>query len=174
MVLPVWLWLALFIVVLVVSGVAWLRKKLVADPASARAAARGEAIPDAKLQSFCQAQIMQHELTAPGQTEFVATLRPLEFSDGRDRARTPISLVLSERTLGTAYKQGSLGNTVTVLINRRDIKSGQASHEPGGFRYSVETSRSATLMFRLQSSHDQQLLASWVQQDLYQTGVPPR
>jgi hypothetical protein len=172
MVLPIWLWLVLIVIVMVVSGLAWLRQKLVADPASARAAARGEAIPDAKLENSCQAQIMQHEITAPGQTKFVATLQPLEFSNGSDRARTPISLVLSERTLGVSYKKGSLGNTVTFLINRHDIKSGQPSDAPGDFRYSVETSRFANLMFRMQSSEDQQLLASWVQQDLHQFGAP--
>jgi hypothetical protein len=170
MVLPIWLWLVLIVVVMVASGVAWLKKKLVADPASARAAATGEAIPDAKLQNSCQAQIMQHEITAPGQTKFTATLQPLEFSDGSDRARTPISLVLSEHTMGVSYKKGSLGNTVTFLIDRRDIKSGQADHALGYFRYSVATSRPANLMFRLQSSEDQQLLASWVQQDLHQPG----
>jgi hypothetical protein len=166
-ILPIWLWLVLIVIVMIVSGLAWLSKKLVADPASARAAARGEAIPDAKLQNLCQAQIMQHEITAPGQTKFAATLQPLEFSNGSDHARTPISLVLSEHTLGVSYKQGALGNTVAVLINRRDIKSGRASHESGNFRYSLQTSRPANLMFRLQSSEDQQLLASWVRQDLH-------
>jgi hypothetical protein len=172
MVLPIWLWLVLIVIVMVVSGVAWFRKKLVADPASARAAARGESIPDTKLEKSCQAQIMQHEITAPGQTRFVAALQPLEFSNGTDRALTPISLVLSERTLAVSHKKGSLGNTVIFLINRHDIKSGRHSDAPDDFRYSVETSKFANLMFRMRSNEDQQLLASWVQQDLHQFDAP--
>ena len=162
MVLPIWLWLVICVIILAVGGVLWLRKLIVTDPRSARAVASGTAIADPKLEIHCQSSVRNHEITAPGHTTFVALLMPLQFVSGRDRARTPISAALSERTLGISYKQGALGNIATILVNRRDIKNGHASDGPDGFPYALETSipRSLTIVF--QSEEDRGQLASWV------------
>lgn len=87
----------------------------------------------------------QHELTAPGQTSFVAYLAPLELTSARVRVSTPISLALSERTLGITYKQDALGNVATMLIDRRDITVGHASDGSPGFPYTVESSKAGTV-----------------------------
>ena len=162
MVLPIWLWLVICVIILAAGGVAWLRKLMVTDPRSARAVATGRVIADAKLESHCRSSVADNEVTAPGQTSFVTFLAPLQFASGRDHARTPISLALSERTLGISYKQGALGNIATLLINRRDIKAGNASDGPGGFSYTIETSTPRSFMILLQSEQDRHKLASWV------------
>lgn len=153
------------VIILAAAGVAWLRKTLITDPASARAVAAGTAIADAAVESHCRSSVRRHELTAPGETTFVAVLAPLEFTNGRERVRTPIILALSERTMGVAYKQGSLGNKAAVLINRRDIKAAQAyaGDRSRGFACTIETSRAParSLRFLLQSEEDQRQLASW-------------
>jgi hypothetical protein len=164
MVLPIWLWLVTIIIILVTAGVMRLRKTLVTDPQSRRAVASGQAITDAKLENHCRSAVMQHELTAPGQTRFVAFFAPLQFTErnGNVRVRTPISLALSERTLAVSYKQGALGNVATALINRTDIKAGYASGEPSGFPYTIETSHPRSFVILLQSEADRNQLASWV------------
>jgi hypothetical protein len=166
MVLPIWLWLVICVIILAAGGVAWLKKTIVTNPRSARAVASGKVIADAKLESRCRSSVAQHELTMPGQTSFVAFLAPLEFAGDGVRSRTPISLALSERTLGISYKQGALGNFATVLINRRDIKAGHASDGPNGFSYTVETSKPRSFMVLLQSEEDRHQLASWVAANL--------
>jgi hypothetical protein len=167
MVLPIWLWLVLFVIAIVVGGIAWLRRTLITDPASARAVASGKVIADASVESHIRSSVMSHELTAPGETTFVAFLAPLEFTIGSDRVRTPISVALSERTLGISYKKGSLGNRVAVLISRNDIKAAQASDGPRGFSCTIETSRAQarSLGFLLQSEEDRRQLASWATQN---------
>jgi hypothetical protein len=162
-ILPVWLWLIIVVIALIVAVVARAKKAVVDNPRSARAVAVGAAIPDSQLESRCRAAILNHELTAPGQTQFVALLQPLEFTGGGDRARTPISLGLTERTLGVSYKKGSVGNTGIILIDRLDIKTGFTGLAQGGFSYSMETAKVQRMTFRLQSQHDLDLLASWVQ-----------
>jgi hypothetical protein len=162
MILPIWLWLFICVVILAAGGVAWVRKIAVTDPQSARAVASGTAMADAKLESRCQAAVIDHEMTAPGQTSFVALLSPLEFTGAGSRARTPISLALSERTLAVTYKQGALGNVATVLINRRDISAGHAGEGPRGFAYSIQAARHGRCTILLQSEEDRSRLADWV------------
>ena len=161
MVLPIWLWLVICIVIFVVAAVAWLRKTARSDPRSARAAASGNVIADAKLDGSCRSAVAQHEVTAPGQTSFVALLAPLEFASSRVRVRTPISLALSDRTLGVTYKQGALGNVATMLIDRRDITTGHAT-SGSAFSYTIESSRAGTVTVRLQTEADRQKLQTWV------------
>jgi hypothetical protein len=169
-ILPIWLWLVIFAIALIVTVVSWLKKNLVDRPKSARAVATGTAIPNSQLEGGCRAALLNHELTAPTQTQFVAFLQPLEFAGAGDRARTPISRGLTERTAGVSYKKGSLGNTVTILVDRRDIKRGYADPAPGGFSYSMETAKVKQMTFRLQSRDDLNLLASWVQAGQRQVG----
>lgn len=162
MALPIWLWLVICVVILAAGGVAWVRKITVTDPKSARAVASGAVIADPKLESRSRAAVMDHELTAPGQTSFVALLSPLEFTGAGSHARTPISLALSQRTLAVSFKQGALGNVATVLINRRDISAGNAIDGPRGFPYSVQDARLGRCTILLQSREDRSLLADWV------------
>jgi hypothetical protein len=164
MVLPIWLWLVIIVIILVAASVMRLRKTLVSDPQSRRAVASGQVITDAKLEHHCRAHVMQHELTAPGQTRFVAMLAPLQFTElnGNVRVRTPISLALSERTFAISYKQGSLGNLATMLVNRPDIKAGHASNGPTGFPYTIEASKARRFVVLLQSEADRNKLATWV------------
>jgi hypothetical protein len=169
-ILPIWLWLLIFAIALVVAIVAWAKKTLVDNPKSTRAVAAGVVIPDSHLESSCRSAILDHELTAPGQTQFVAFLQPLEFTGARDRARTPISLGLTERTLGVSYKKGSMGDTVTTLIDRRDIRIGYTEPAQPGLSYSMETAKVERVTFRLQSQNDLSLLASWVQAGRRQVG----
>jgi hypothetical protein len=162
MALPIWLWLVICVVILAAGGVAWVRKITVTDPKSARAVASGAVIADAKLESHCRSSVIDHELTAPGQTSFVALLSPLEFTRAGSRARTPISLALSERTLAVSFKQGALGNIATVLVNRRDISAGHATDGPRGFAYSIQATRLGNCTILLQSEEDRSRLADWV------------
>lgn len=162
MILPIWLWLVICVIILGAGGIAWLRKLMVTDPRSARAAATGNVIADPKLESLCQSLVINHELTMPGSTNFVAILAPLEFVGSGDHVRTPISLVLSERTLGVSYKQGALGNRATVLVNRRDIESGHFSNADSQFSYAIAASKSRSFTFLFQSEADRDQLASWV------------
>lgn len=169
-ILPIWLWLVLFAIALIVTIVSWAKKTLVDKPKSARAVEAGVVIPDSQLESGCRSAILDRELTAPGQTRFVSYIQPLEFKGAGDRARTPISLVLSERTLGVSYKKGSLGNTITILIDQQDIRTGYADPAQGGLSYSVETTKVQCISFRLQSQNDLNVLASWIQAGQRQVG----
>jgi hypothetical protein len=163
--LPIWLWLVLFVLALIVAGVAWVRKIAVTDPVSRRAAADGRGIPDTKLEAHCKSALMQHEVTAPGQTSFVASLQLVEFRSGTDRAITPISLMLSELTMAVCYRRGALGSLVTVVINRRDVTDGRPSDDsPDGRSYSIQTQQKRSYLFRFASDDDQRQLAAWVQQ----------
>jgi hypothetical protein len=162
-ILPIWLWLLLFAIAMVISAIAWLRKTLVVDPRSARAVRERRAIPDDKLRDHCRSSIIQHELTAPGQTNFIAFLEPLEFTSRSGRVRTPISMMLSERTMGISYKKGSFGKIEAMLLNKGAIQSGRASDGPNGFFYAIETARRGSLRFQLQSGEDRYQLASWTQ-----------
>jgi hypothetical protein len=162
-ILPIWLWLLIFAIALIVGIVAWTKKTLVDTPSSARAIATGTAIHNSQVEGSCRSALLNHEMTAPTRTQFVAFLQPLEFNGAGDRARTPISLGLTERTLGVSYKKGSLGNTVTILIDRQDIKTGYAESTQGGLCYLLETAKVQRITFRLQSRDDLNLLASWVQ-----------
>jgi hypothetical protein len=162
-ILPVWLWLVIFVIALIVIVVTWAKKTLVDNPRSARAVADGVAISDPQLESQCRSAILTHELTAPGRTQFVAFLQPLEFTGAGDRARTPISLGLTERTLAVSYKTGSLGNIATVFMDRQDIKTGSADTAQGGIFYSMETAKVPRITFRLQSRNDLNVLTAWVQ-----------
>lgn len=173
-ILPIWLWLVIFAIFLVVSIVSWVKKTMLDSPRSARAVESGTTIPNPQLENSCRSAILNHELTAPGQTQFVAFLQLLEFSGAGDRARTPISLGLTGRTLGVSYKKGSFGNTVSVLIDRPDIMAGYADPTPGRLAYSIETAKVRRLTFWLQSQDDLNLLASWVQAGLRQVGGSAR
>lgn len=134
------------------------------NPRSRQAVASGQVITDVKLENHCRSSVMQHELTAPGQTRFVAFLAPLQFTERNANisARTPISLALSERTLAISYKQGSLGNIATLLVNRADIKAAYASDGPIGFGYTIETSKARRFVVLLQFEADRNQLASWM------------
>lgn len=169
-ILPIWLWLFIIVIALIIGAVAWTKKNLVDRPKSARAVAVGTAISSPQLEGDCRSAILNRELTAPGQTQFIAFLQPLEFTRGGERARTPISLGLTERTLGVCFKKGSLGNTVTVLINRRDITTGHADSAPGGLSYALGTAKVPRMTFRLQSQDDLNRLASWVTPGQRQAG----
>jgi hypothetical protein len=169
-ILPIWLWLVLFAIAVIITIVRWAKKMLVDKPKSARAVAVGTAIPDSQLESHCRHAIVDHELTAPGQTQFVAFLQPLEYSGAGGHARTPISLGLTERTLGVSYRAGSLGNMVNVLIKRKDIRTGCIDPEPGGFSYLMETVKIPRVTFRLQSQSDLDQLAAWVQASQREAG----
>jgi hypothetical protein len=160
MILPTWLWLVIA-VALVTGGMAWLRKTLVVNPRSARAVRERRVITDDRLRNRCRSSIIQHELTVSGQTNFLAFLEPLEFTSRSGRARTPISMALSERTLGISHNKGALRSIKTVLLNQDDIQSGRASDEPNGFFYAIETIRRGSLMFQFQSGEDRHQLASW-------------
>ena len=161
-ILPIWLWLVIFVIALIVWIVSWAKKTLVNKPRSARAVAAGTAIPDSRLENGCRSALLNHELTAPGETQFAAFLRPLEFTGAGDHARTPISLGLTGRTLGVSYKKDSLGSTTTVLIDRHDIKAGYPDPAQDGFCYSMETAKIQRMKFRFQSRDDLNLLAAWV------------
>ncbi len=160
MILPIWLWVVID-VALVIGGITWLRKPLVLDPRSARAVRERRVITDDRLRNHCRSSIIQRELTVPGQTNVIAFLEPLEFTSRSGRARTPISMALSERTLGISYNKGALGNVEIVLLNQDDIRSGRASDEPDGFFYAIETVGRGSLMFQFQSGEDRHQLASW-------------
>lgn len=163
LILPAWLWLALFAIALVTAVTSWAKKILIDNPRSARAVARGAAIANARLERSCRSAILNHELTMPGQTEFVAFLQPLEYIGASGRAKTPIILGLSEHTLGVTHKTGYLGNTLIILINRKDIKTGQTVAMRGEVSYSIETTETRILTFRLESESDRKVLESWVQ-----------
>jgi hypothetical protein len=75
----------------------------------------------------------------------------LKFTSRSGRARTPISMALSERTLGISYNKGALGNIETVLPNQDDIQSGRASDRPNGFFYAIETIGRGSFMLQFQS-----------------------
>jgi hypothetical protein len=162
-ILPIWLWLLIIAIALIVGIVAWTKKTLVDKPRSKHAVATGTAIPNSQVEGSCRSALLNHELTAPTPTQFVAFLRPLEFDRAGNHARTPICLGLTERTLGVSYKKGSLGEIVTILIDRQDIKTGYAEPTQGGLCYSLETVKVPRITFRLQSPDDQNLLASWIQ-----------
>jgi hypothetical protein len=164
--LPIWLWLVIIIAIFVVAGILWLRKVLVTDPASRRAAASGQAITDPKLEGHSRSAVLRHEVTAPGPTSFVAFLSPLQFARAGVHVRTPISVALSERTMCIAYKQGALGNVAMFLVDRSDITSGSEGDAPGGLSYTIETSRPDTLRFTFQSEEHRQQLASWATANL--------
>lgn len=161
-ILPIWLWLVIFAIAAITGGIAWLKKMLVTNPQSTRAVAERRTISDARLENHCRSLIIQHVITAPGQTRFVDLLEPLEFTSGNSRARTPISMVLSERTLAIAHKQGALGNIASVLVNRGDIQSGNTDDKHRGFSYTIETFRHGIFSLQFQSAEDQHRLASWI------------
>ncbi len=161
LILPIWLWLVIIAIILITAFIRWTKKNLVDRPKSARAVATGTAIASPQLEGDVRSAILNHELTAPGQTQFVAFLQPLEFTRGSDRARTPISLGLSERTLGVSFAKGSLGNRVTVLVSRPDIISGSVDPARDGC-YSLRTTRIPRLTLRFQSQDDLNRLDSWV------------
>lgn len=163
LILPVWLWLVLAGIALIVAVVGWAKKTLVDGPRSARAVAAGVAISDARLESGCRRAILEHELTMPDPTAFVGFLQPLEYTDTSKRVLTPISLGLSERTLCVTYRTGSLGNTVNVLVDHRDITTGQSTTMRGKLAYSIETAKARRFTFRLSSQRDFTLLESWAQ-----------
>lgn len=195
-VLPIWLWLLLFVIVAIASAVGWAKRNLVDRPESAHAVASGEPIPDAKVEATCRSQILNHERTASGQTRFVAFLHPLEFASWEVRARTPITVGLSERTLGVAYKRAAGmtnedvvrrhskdgvdfditawgGTNLYHIVDRRDIVAGQPDRRPGGFSYSVKTAK-AQLTFLFRSNADLEVIDSWVQAQVQQTDDPAR
>jgi hypothetical protein len=163
MALPIWLWLVICVVILVAGGVAWLRRVAITDPKAARAMSSGQVFADASLDSRCRASIREHELTAPGQTTFLALLSPLEFTSANVRARTPVSLALSDRTMGVTYRQGSLGNVATVIVDRQDIRDGHPGEGGSGFGYTLSRiSQPGSMTILLQSEGDRQQLASWI------------
>jgi len=162
MILPVWLWLVIA-VVLVRGGIIWLRKTLIVDPRSARAVRERRVITNDRLRDRCRSSIIQRELAAVGEINFIAFLEPLEFTSRSGRAQTPISMALSERTLGISYNKGALRRIQTMLLNQDDIQSGGAGagDGPDGFFYAMETIRRGSLVFQFQSGEDQRQLASW-------------
>lgn len=161
-ILPIWLWLAIFAIAAAAGGIAWLRKTLITYPESARAVAERRAISDARLENHCRLLVTQREITAPGQTLFVASLEPIEFTSGTSCARTPISMILSERTMAIAHKQGALGNIAAILVSRSDIQSVIPGEEPHGPACTIKTRKHGLFTFQFQSAEDRDQLASWI------------
>lgn len=161
LVLPIRLWLLLGVVAAVVWAAAWLRKAAVLDVRSARAVNHRTPVLDVSLEDRCRSAVARHELSTPDRVNYVAVMSPLEFSSGRDRAKTPISLVLSERTMCVMYKRGALGDVVAFLVNHRDVRGAQSGETPKGPACMVETLNGRIFRLLLADNKDFQALADW-------------
>jgi hypothetical protein len=161
LILPIWLWLALIAAAAAVSLVMWTRKAVLTDPRSATAVRQGVAIADATLDRHCMLSVARHEMTAPDRMTSAQLLAPLEFSYARDQARTPISVVLSDRTLGVCYKRGSARQFASFVIKRDDISAANIFDSAAGRSCRIETSHGGKLDLVLQDDEDCRILLAW-------------